>query len=66
MVASTSGLSHRPLSGLVINMSAILIPGGHRLRLENERYGDEPYGDRHLSPSPIFNKRKGVYKMPLI
>ena len=26
MVASTRGLSHRPLFGLVINMSALLIP----------------------------------------
>lgn len=30
MVASTRGLSHRPLFGLVINMSAILIPSTTR------------------------------------
>ena len=37
--------------------------GGPELRLENERYGDEPYGDRHFSPSPNPIIIKGVDKI---
>ena len=45
LVASTRGLSHRPLFGLVINMSAILIPSTTR-----RSHGFESRCDYQMAP----------------